>query len=248
MTARRLTAARDLDEGGRQKMTKYEPLMEYLSAYAGDQVTLAFTEVERIIGSNLPDSSRNHEPHWRGRTLGRPGGAIAAAGWHVEHVDRMRGFITLRRGSTSWSPPGKTSAAQPSGQSVGGNSWQAFEERARGYFSSLWDTDLRARDVDVGTGRKKFDLVSADLQIVGDAKSFSDASGASGKLSGIAEYVLFLQAVPARRRFLVFERRLVADQFLRRWRGVIGDVHFYLLEGDRHEVRSSASTRPSADH
>jgi hypothetical protein len=229
-------------------MTKYEPLMEYLSAYAGDQVTLAFTEVERIIGSKLPDSSWNHEPHWRGRTPGRPGGAITAAGWRVEHVDRLRGSITLLRGgSASWSLAGNTSAAHPFGQGVGGNSWQAFEERARGYFSSLWNTDLRARDVVVGTGRKKFDMVSEDLQIVGDAKSFSDTSGASGKLSGIAEYVLFLQAVPARRRFLVFERRLVADEFLRRWRGVIGDVDFYLLEGDRHEVLHAGGGPSDAD-
>jgi hypothetical protein len=218
-------------------MTKYEPLTEYLAGYSGARVTLDFTEVERIIDSKLPESSRNYEPHWRGRTPGRPGGAIAAAGWRVECVDWLAGTVTLRRGrAVISSAMRQVPAVHRPGQAGIGNPWQVFEERARRYFSALWNTDLRARDVVVGTGRKRFDLVSADQEIVGDAKSFSDARGASGKLSGIAEYVLFLQAVPARRRFLVFERRLVADEFLRRWRGVIGDVDFYLLEGDRHEV------------
>jgi hypothetical protein len=70
---------------------------------------------------------------------------------------------------------------------------------------------------------------------VGDAKSFSDASGASGKRAGIAEYVLFLQAVPAERRFLVFERRVVAEDYLRRFRSISTGVDFYLLSEDGHE-------------
>lgn len=217
------------------RVTKYGPLTEWLIRHAGERVMLTFAQIEQIIGSDLPNSSRLHLAHWHGRTIGRPGGAIAEAGWAVEHVDQRGESVTLIRGRA------QHQTAQPS-RSVGASSarkasqWRTFEDRARRYFSELWAVDLRARDVVVGSGRKRFDLVSADQQVVGDAKSFSEAKGASGKLSGIAEYVFFLQAVPARRRFLVFERRGVALEFLRRWRGVVSGVEFYVLEGERHEV------------
>ena len=219
-------------------MTKYSPLTDFLSAYPDSRITLSFEQVEELIGSSLPASSANYEAHWRGRTPGRPGGAIAEAGWSVARIDQRGREVTLIRSgkpaARSPAPPVVATRTSASAMTAGG--WQSFEERARRYFSGLWGVELRARDVTVGSGRKRFDLVSADQQIVGDAKSFSDARGASGKLSGIAEYVLFLQAVPARRRFLVFERRVVATEFLRRWRGVVTGVDFYLLEGDRHEV------------
>jgi hypothetical protein len=80
-------------------MNKYDPLTAWLRQFEGDRVTLSFARIEEILGSTLPASSHNHEAHWRGSTGGRPGGAIAAAGWAVERVDQMGRSVTLvRRG------------------------------------------------------------------------------------------------------------------------------------------------------
>lgn len=67
--------------------TKYEPLERWLRQHAGPRVTLTFARVEEIIGAKLPPSGHRWEALWRGTTLGRPGGAIAAAGWRVERID-----------------------------------------------------------------------------------------------------------------------------------------------------------------
>jgi hypothetical protein len=89
-------------------VNKYDPLTVWLRQFDGDRTTLSFERVEEILGSALPASSRNHEAHWRGTTPGRPGGAIAAAGWGVERVDQMGRSVTLvRRGPrrTAGKPP-----------------------------------------------------------------------------------------------------------------------------------------------
>lgn len=88
-----------------------------------------------------------------------------------------------------------------------------------------------------GGGSKKFDLVSDDLTVVGDAK-FYGPSGypPSGKLATVAEFVWLLQHVSrAERRFLVFGgSRQVPDAFLKRWGpSLTGPIEFYFLGEDR---------------
>jgi hypothetical protein len=153
-------------------MSKYEQLTAWLNRFPDDRVTLPFAEVEQIIGSRLPDSSHRHEPHWRGSTLGRPGGAIAAAGWRVERIDLMdRSISLMRRGGVTvgaqppQTPPSlastpdsplATSATRPRPSSAEmRDDWQSFQERARRYFSQLWGQQLHARNVAVGEGRKR---------------------------------------------------------------------------------------------
>jgi hypothetical protein len=222
-------------------MSKYEPLTAWLLRFGGDRITLAFAEVEEILGSPLPASSYNHEAHWRGSTAGRPGGAIAAAGWGVERIDQMgRSITVVRHGravsrapaspATPESKPVSAQLANTAARSA------AFEQRARAYFSALWGVELRERKVPIGDGHKSFDLVSEDFRIIGDAKDYSDAANASGKRATVLEYVALMKALPAERRFLVFSNRVVPATFLRRFRSVASGVDFYLLADDRHEV------------
>lgn len=80
-------------------MTKYDPLTDWLREFTADRTTLSFAQIEKILGSALPSSSQDYQAHWRSNGPGRPGGAIAAAGWGVEHVDQRGRSITLvRRG------------------------------------------------------------------------------------------------------------------------------------------------------
>lgn len=80
--------------------TKYQPLARWLREYDRDHVSLSFQSIEEIIGAALPPSAR-YDALWRGKTIGRPGGAIADAGWRVEAIDHSRQSITLSRAASS---------------------------------------------------------------------------------------------------------------------------------------------------
>ena len=222
-------------------MTMYEPLEEWLRGIAAPSVSLSLAEVGSIIGAKLPPSSYKYEAHWRGTTPGRPGGAIAAAGWHVVKIDWPNATIHLRRapGETSkqvspaGDPPTRMTKLVP--VELASHTWQALEIRAASYFSDLWQTDLAARPVDVRGVSKKFDLVSSDGQFVGDAKNYRNIRVPAAKWSAIAEYVWLLQNVDAERRFIVFGGDAeVARRFLTRWRPLIQPVEFYLLTQNGH--------------
>lgn len=110
---------------------------------------------------------------------------------------------------------------------------RAFEEYAARYLSDLWTVELTCRPVTLPGGvTKKFDLVSADGRIVGDAKYYKNISVPAAKWSTIAEYVWLLQHVPsAERRFMVFGLDIeVAARWLVRFRGLCEGVEFYFLD------------------
>lgn len=109
---------------------------------------------------------------------------------------------------------------------------RAFEQHAAKFLSELWDAHLRERLVVMRGGvTKKFDLVSEDASIVGDAKFYKNISVPAAKWSTIAEYVWLLQNVDATRRFMVFGLdREVASRWLRRFRPLTEGVEFYFLD------------------
>ncbi len=47
-----------------QRPSKYDPLIEYLAGQAGNQVILAFVDVERILGDQLPPAAYQHAAWW----------------------------------------------------------------------------------------------------------------------------------------------------------------------------------------
>lgn len=81
--------------------------------------------------------------------------------------------------------------------------------------------------------RKQFDFLSADRQIVGDAKYFSLVGGERlppAKFSVIAEHVWLLEKTGVRCRFLVFGNDVrVPEQWLARYGNLVSDVQFYFL-------------------
>lgn len=111
-----------------------------------------------------------------------------------------------------------------------------FERRARRVLSDLWLVDLQPATVVVGNGvKKKFDLVSPDQRIVGDAKRYTSLKTPAAKWSTIAEYVWLLQKLdPKTESFLVFGGDAdVPERWLARFRPLADPVTFYFLEGDR---------------
>lgn len=46
------------------KVSKYDPLYRYLSAQKGPTVTMTFSQIETVIGSELPQSARKYGAWW----------------------------------------------------------------------------------------------------------------------------------------------------------------------------------------
>jgi hypothetical protein len=83
---------------------------------------------------------------------------------------------------------------------------------------------------------KRFDLVSPDKDIVGDAKYFTLVRGQRlppAKFSIIAEHVWLLEKTGAQNTFLVFGNdRQVPVPWLRRYSNLASNVAFYFLTDD----------------
>lgn len=116
--------------------------------------------------------------------------------------------------------------------------WNSFEAHAGRYFSALWSTQLAPRTVNVaGSVPWKFDLVSPDLRIVGDAKWLKNIAVPAAKWQAIAEYTWLLQKVDTERVFMVFGQDVeVPERYLKRVRPLTAPVEFYFLDGDGHRT------------
>jgi len=66
-----------------RRPAKYQPLADYLAAQAGERVTLTFTEIEAILGAELPATA--HLRWWWGNVRTGPWSrAWLRVGWQVE--------------------------------------------------------------------------------------------------------------------------------------------------------------------
>lgn len=123
-------------------------------------------------------------------------------------------------------PPGEIAAQ--AGQAL---TPQAFEELAQQSMSEHFGVSLAPGAVP-GVP-KKFDLVSPDKKIVGDAKYFALVRGQRlppAKFSVIAEHVWLLEKTGAPTKFLVFGNdRRVPELWLKRFMNLVSDVAFYFL-------------------
>ena len=87
---------------------------------------------------------------------------------------------------------------------------------------------------------KKWDLVSFDGKIVGDAKFFSLVRGEKlppAKFSNIAEHVWLLEKVEADIKFLVFGNdRRVPEIWLERYGSLLERVRFFFIDHETGTV------------
>src|SRR5258708_34545313 len=83
---------------------------------------------------------------------------------------------------------------------------------------------------------KRFDMVSSDGQIIGDAKYLTLVGGTDlppAKFMEIAGHMWLLEHVPARSRFLVFgNQRDVPEMWLKKYGPLFETVEFYFLSDD----------------
>lgn len=84
-------------------MTKYSALSQHLSAISANTVSLSFSQIEEIIGDQLPNSAFKHQAWWANETDGTHTWAHLwqAAGWLKDAVDFQRQIVTFRRAGDS---------------------------------------------------------------------------------------------------------------------------------------------------
>ena len=112
--------------------------------------------------------------------------------------------------------------------------WQEFEALARVRMGREFNTEFTS--CGVPGVPKKFDMVSCDAKIVGDAKYLTLVRGERippAKFMEIAGHVWLLGMVEAEKRFLVFgNQREVPEAWLRKYGALVQGVDFYFLSDD----------------
>jgi hypothetical protein len=78
---------------------KYAPLYRWLLAQGASTLTLTFGEVEEVLGFPLPNSCRQHVPHWHSYDGSAVARAIVDAGWKASRVHLADEQLTLVRTS-----------------------------------------------------------------------------------------------------------------------------------------------------
>ena len=107
-----------------------------------------------------------------------------------------------------------------------------FEEVAREAMSRMFATSLNERMV--GDFPKRWDFLSQDLSIVGDAKYLTLVRGVDlppAKFMEIAAHVWLLEKIEASHRFLVFGNQIeVPRLWLRKYGRIATPVEFYFSD------------------
>jgi hypothetical protein len=110
--------------------------------------------------------------------------------------------------------------------------WREFQEQACRAMSAQLGVELTERKM--LNVPKKFDMVSADFQYVGDAKYLTLVQGVKNppaKMMEIAGHVWLLEKTAAKRQFLIFgNQREVPELWLRKYGILARGVEFYFLD------------------
>ena len=110
--------------------------------------------------------------------------------------------------------------------------WAEFQQLATEVMSRWFEVELEEREPN-GVP-KKFDMVSKNGQIVGDAKYLTLVKGKKwppAKMMEIAGHVWLLEKASAKKRFLVFgNQREVPALWLSKYGSLAQKVEFYFLD------------------
>lgn len=113
-----------------------------------------------------------------------------------------------------------------------GMSWQQFEELARKAMAQHFG--VRLEEKNPKGFPKRFDMVSPDGTIVGDAKYLTLVHGTGfppAKMMEITGHVWLLEKVNAKTRFLVFgNQREVPEKWIEKYGDYKQNVDFYFLD------------------
>lgn len=112
-------------------MNKYIPLTDFLRGRATNEIPMTFREIERIVGSTLPNSARRHRAWWSNNTSNSVmTRAWLDAGFESSQVDMAGEKLTFRRARGRPGP--QTAPASPAPAPISGNAdhplWGALKD------------------------------------------------------------------------------------------------------------------------
>ena len=200
-------------------MTHAENILNYLWSIAPDGATNG--ELARALGiaSQQTVYMTTQDLQRRGLLRAEQRGRT----WVFSAVEMEPGSLALGR-----TPAGATAAASDT------LSPQEFEALSRRVLGDHFGVELASGSVP--RVRKRFDFVSPDGQVVGDARYSTPAGGPrlpAAKFSVIAEHVWLLEKTGAPVTFLVFGNdREVPLLWLDRYGNLAPEVSFYFLADD----------------
>ena len=110
--------------------------------------------------------------------------------------------------------------------------WREFEELARKVMSQYFGVKLVEKKP--RGFPKRFDMVSADGSVVGDAKFLTlvrRKKTPPAKMMEISGHVWLLEKVDTKNRFLVFgNQRRVPEMWLEKYGNLVRNVEFYFID------------------
>ena len=77
--------------------SSYAAIGSHLAGVAGDEATLTFDDVERIVGRSLPMSARKHRAWWANTDTHSQARTWLTVGWRVDAADLEAGTVTFVR-------------------------------------------------------------------------------------------------------------------------------------------------------
>jgi DNA-binding transcriptional regulator YiaG len=77
--------------------SKYQPLLEYLQRSDCPEITLSFTEIEKLINNTLPDSARKERRWWGNRSTGSPQASAWMKAGYVVELNLESETVTFRK-------------------------------------------------------------------------------------------------------------------------------------------------------
>jgi len=80
-------------------MSKYDPLLHYLMENTSPYLKLSFGEIERILGTGLPQSARHYQAWWSNELNGNHVQAASwlNAGYSTENLDLSSETVWFRQ-------------------------------------------------------------------------------------------------------------------------------------------------------
>ncbi|NET38378.1 MAG: helix-turn-helix transcriptional regulator [Cyanothece sp. SIO1E1] len=83
--------------------SKYQPLLEYLQRSDQPEITLTFTQIERLLNGSLPQSARTQRAWWSNRSKGAlQAAAWMEAGYLVKRLDLAQEQVTFGKPKTDY--------------------------------------------------------------------------------------------------------------------------------------------------
>ncbi|PMB26349.1 transcriptional regulator [Fischerella thermalis CCMEE 5205] len=82
--------------------SKYQPLLEYLQRSDCPEITLSFTEIEKLINSTLPNSARKERRWWGNRSTGSPQASAWMKAGYVVELNLESETVTFRKPTSSY--------------------------------------------------------------------------------------------------------------------------------------------------